>query len=146
MRSREITPVRSFFLVFDPGDEVIATIRSFAERQGIRGGSFMAIGALERAVIAWWSWTSREYEKREIGEQVEVLALAGDIAVEEGGTRVHAHVSLGHRDGSAVGGHLFQGIVRPTLEMQLVDYGRPLTRVRDEATKLSLISMDERDP
>lgn len=145
VRSRELTVARTFFLVFDRGDEVIATLRSFAERKGIRGGSFAAIGAFERATIAWWSWTSKEYERREVEEQLEVLALIGDITVENGRPKVHAHVSLGLRDGIGVGGHLLEATVRPTLEMQIVDYGLPLTRVRDKETGLSLIGMDGSD-
>ena len=143
MRSRELTVARTFFLVFDRGDEVIATIRSFAERNGIRGASFTAIGAFERVTIAWWSWTNKEYERREVEEQLEVLSLTGDITVENGRTKVHAHVSLGRRDGIAVGGHLLEATVRPTLEMQLIDYGQELTRARDEKAKLSLIALDE---
>lgn len=143
MRSQQLTPVRTFFLVFDREDEVIGTIRSFAEKNGIRGGHFTAIGAFSRATIAWWSWTTKEYEKREVEEQLEVLALIGDITEEEGRAKVHAHVALGRRDGIAAGGHLFEATVRPTLEMQLFDYGRPLTRKRDEKTQLSLIALHE---
>ena len=143
MRSQEMTVARTFVLIFDRGDEVIATVRSFAEQNQIRGGFFTAIGACERATIAWWSWTNKEYERREVEEQLEVLALTGDITAEDGLTKVHAHVSLGRRDGIGVGGHLVEATVRPTLEMQIVDYGRPLRRVRDEKTGLSLIRMDE---
>lgn len=145
MQSLEGTPVRTFFLVFHRGEEVIASLRSFAEQNGIRGGSFVAIGAFERAVIAWWSWTTKEYERREIDEQLEVLCLAGDVTVENGRTKIHAHVALGRRDGIAAGGHLLEGTVRPTLELQLIDYGRPLIRKKDELTKLSLITADDHD-
>jgi predicted DNA-binding protein with PD1-like motif len=144
VQSQELTVARTFVLVFNRGDEIIATVRSFAEENGIRGGSFTAIGAVERAVIAWWSWTHREYERREVEEQLEVLSLTGNISVENGRVKVHAHVSLGRRDGIAVGGHLFEATVRPTLEMQLVDFGRPFNRMRDEKAKLSLIALDSR--
>lgn len=145
MKSHQLTPVRSFLLVFDRGEEVIAALRSFAEKNDIRGGSFVAIGAFERAVIAWWSWTTKEYERREIEEQLEVLSLAGNVTVENGRTKVHAHVALGRRDGIAAGGHLLEGVVRPTLELQLIDYGRAITRIKDETTKLSLIAEDDGD-
>lgn len=142
MKSIECTPNRTFFLVFDRGDEVIASVRKFAEEQGIRGGRFAAIGALERLTMAWWSWTEKEYERREVNEQVEVLALVGDITVEDDQTKVHAHITIGRRDGIAAGGHLMEGIVRPTLEMHLVDYGQPLRRKKDDVTKLSLIALE----
>lgn len=143
MKSIECTPNRTFFLVLDRGDEVIASLRKFAEEKGIRGGHFTAIGALERLKMAWWSWTAKEYERRDVEEQVEVLALVGDITVEGEETKIHAHIAIGRRDGIAAGGHLMEGIVRPTLEVHLVDYGRPLVRRKDEVTKLSLIALAE---
>ena len=145
MHSHELTTARTFLLVFDRGDEVIATLRAFAERNGIRGASFTAIGAVERAVIAWWSWTIKEYERREVEEQLEILSLTGNIAVENGRVKVHAHVALGRRDGIAAGGHLLEATVRPTLEMRVVEYAQPLTRAKDAKTGLSLIARDERD-
>ena len=141
MKSQQLEPARTFFLVFDAGDEVIATVRAFAERNGIRGGQFVAIGAFEQATIAWWSWTTKEYERREVEEQLEVLALSGAITVEGEEMKIHAHVALGRRDGIAAGGHMIEGTVRPTLEMQVVDYGRPLVRKRDEVARLSFIDL-----
>jgi len=44
----------------------------------------------------------------------------------------------GRRDGIAVGGHLFSGIVRPTLEVQLIDYGATLERKIDPPSRLPL--------
>lgn len=128
----------TWFLVFDRGDELVAAMRRFAEDNDIRGAHFVGIGAFEKTTIAWWDWASKEYEKREIDEQVEVLSVIGDISVFKDEVRVHAHTTLGRRDGIAVGGHLFSGIVRPTLEVQLVDYGVVLERKMDPASKLPL--------
>lgn len=141
MKSAEFAGQRPFFLVFDPGDEVIRTIREFARENGIRGGRFSAIGALERAVVGFWNPELKEYERIAVDEQVEVLSLAGDIAVEDAETRVHVHVVLGRRDGSTVGGHLLDGTVFPTLEMHLVDFGTALERRKNEEIGLSLITL-----
>jgi predicted DNA-binding protein with PD1-like motif len=134
---------RPFLLVFDKYDDVIPMLRKFAKEQGIRGGRFAALGAFEKAVIAYWNPEIRDYEHIEVNEQVEVLSMLGDIAIADEQTRVHAHVVLGKRDGSAVGGHLLEARVYPTLEMHLVDYGAALERKQDEETKLALISLRE---
>lgn len=105
----------------------------------MRGAHFVGIGGFETATIAWWGWESKEYEKREIDEQLEVLSVTGGISVFEGKIRVHAHATLGRRDGIAAGGHLFSGIVRPTLELHLQDYGMTLERKVDPASKLPLL-------
>jgi hypothetical protein len=74
---------------------------------------------------------------------VEVLALLGDIAAEGREKKVHAHVVLGRRDGSACGGHLMSAKVRPTLEVIVTESPSYLRRVPDKRTGLSLIRIGE---
>jgi predicted DNA-binding protein with PD1-like motif len=134
-----VSPQRRFFLVFDKGDDVLATLRAFAETNAIRGASFLALGALSSATIAYWNPATKEYEKIAVDEQVEVLSLTGNVGVDGAETKIHAHVTLGRRDGSAIGGHVLAAMVFPTLEMHLVDYGAAVVRGTDEETGLSLI-------
>jgi predicted DNA-binding protein with PD1-like motif len=142
MRERRIDPAdaRAWLLVFDPGDEVIGTLTAFARRAGVGGGSFTAIGAFSRAEVAFFDLASREYEPIAVDEQVEVLSLAGNVALAEGEVKVHAHAVLGRRDGSTVGGHLLAGVVRPTLELVLQVAATAWQRRRDEATGLPLLA------
>ena len=144
MKSKSFAETRAHFLVFDRGDEVIGTLRRFAVEGHVRAGRFAAVGALERAVVAYWNREKLDYEKIRVDEQVEVLALLGDLAVEGERTKVHAHIVLGRRDGSTVGGHLMEGSVFPTLEMHLLEYRGELRRQKDEATRLSLIMIEAR--
>ena len=133
----------AFLLVFDSGDEIEATLTSFARDNGIDGASFTAIGACRRATIAFWNPKSKEYEKIEVSEQVEVVSLTGNIALGENGQpRVHAHVALGKRDGSLIGGHFLTGEVHPTLELFLVRSGVALHRKRDDETSLPLLTIE----
>jgi predicted DNA-binding protein with PD1-like motif len=78
-----------------------------------------------------------------VEEQVEVLSLVGDIALEGGQPRVHAHVVVGKRDGTAHGGHLLDARVRPTLEVILVQPPAHLRRRYDPDSRLALIDLDE---
>jgi predicted DNA-binding protein with PD1-like motif len=140
MKERELTlNRRGFFLVFDRGDEFIAALRTFAEQHGIRGGWFSGIGGLKEATIAWWDWDSKSYTDIEVREQVEVLSVSGSLTVSEGKAHVHAHITLGASDGRAIGGHLRRGIVRPTLELRVEDFGSAMERALDSETKLMLI-------
>lgn len=52
-------------------------------------------------------------------EQVEVFSLIGDVALQDGKPKIHAHCVVGRRDGSTRG-HLIEAYVRPTLELMLV--------------------------
>lgn len=132
---------RTFVLVFETGDEALRGLTEFARRERLSGSHFTGIGALERTVVAYFDWERREYSNIPIGEQVEVLSLAGDIALKDGEPAVHAHIVVGKRDGSAHGGHLVEACVRPTLEVVLVESPLHLRRVWDARARLPLIDL-----
>src|SRR5207237_10689187 len=123
MQTYPISPQRRFLLVFEKGDDVLATLRAFAEANAVRGASFVALGAFSSATIAYWNPATKEYEKIDVAEQVEVLSLVGNVGVDGAETKIHAHVTLGRRDGAAIGGHLLAATVFPTLEMHPLHYG-----------------------
>lgn len=136
---------RTYALIFDTDDEVIAGLETFAREHQIAAAHFSAIGAFRRATLGYFDWTGKDYERIEIDEQVEVLSLIGDIALKGTEPKVHAHVVVGKRDGSAHGGHLLTAQVRPTLEVVLTDTPAHLCRVHDEQSGLALIRIDDKE-
>jgi uncharacterized protein len=132
---------KTFVLIFEIGDEVMAGLRDFARKQELGGSRFTAIGAFSDVVLAYFDWERKEYHKIPVSEQVEVVSLVGDIALKEGQPEVHAHVVIAKRDGTAHGGHLMEAHVRPTLEVVLLESPRHLRRKFDEASGLALIDL-----
>jgi predicted DNA-binding protein with PD1-like motif len=131
---------KTFAVVFDTGDEVHAGLMQFATEHRPRSAHFTAIGAFRRATLAYFDWPTKQYKELPVEEQVEVLTLAGDIAWKDDGEPVvHAHVVVGRADGSTRGGHLKRAVVRPTLEVVLVEYPKHLERRHDPETGLTLI-------
>lgn len=131
---------KTFVLVFAVGDEVVSTLTGFVREQGVGAASFTAIGAFSEATLGYFDWEAKEFQEIPVPEQVEVLTLAGDVALEEDEPRVHAHVVVGLRDGSARGGHLLEARVRPTLELVLVQSPVHLRKRHDPETGLALIA------
>ncbi len=84
--------LRTFALVLATGDEAMRAITAFAAEQHLRATQFTAIGAFSSVVVAYFEWETKRYRNVAIGEQVEVLSLAGDITLENGTPKVHAHV------------------------------------------------------
>ena len=138
-RLAEHEGLRTFVLVCETGDEAIQALTSFAAEQQLGGSHFTAIGAFSRAVVAYFAWPSKQYRHVSIDEQVEVLSLVGDITVEKGKPNVHAHVVVGKADATAHGGHLIEGLVRPTLEVVITEAPRHLQRRLDPGSGLALI-------
>ena len=134
---------RTYAIVFDIGDEVMEGLRAFAREHDLQAAQFTGIGAFSEVTLGYFDWESRDYEEIPIQEQVEVLTLAGDVAVKGDEPQVHAHVAIGKRDGSAHGGHLMRARVRPTLEVILVESpGHMRKRVNEEAG-VALIDLDD---
>jgi predicted DNA-binding protein with PD1-like motif len=65
----------------------------------------------------------------------------GDIALKDRQPTLHAHVVVGKADGTAHGGHLLEGYVRPTLEVMLIESPNVLRRTHDEESGLALIDV-----
>lgn len=126
-------------LIFRTDDEVVSLLREHARRTGIRAADFRAVGAFREARLAFYDWETKQYDEIPVDEQVEVTSLTGDIGVNDGEPAVHVHCVLGRRDGSAVTGHLVEGIVRPTLELFLTAYDSELPRRHDEESGLAVI-------
>ena len=93
--------------------------------------------------LGYFDWEKKDYQPRSrVREQVEVLSLVGDVALDEGGKpKVHAHVVVGRSDGTTRGGHLLEGHVRPTLEVMLVESPAHLRRRHDPESGLALIRL-----
>jgi predicted DNA-binding protein with PD1-like motif len=136
-------PERTIALILDRGDEVMSTLQRFAKEHSLTASRVSAIGAFESATLGYFNWDSKEYERLPIDEQVEVLSLVGDIALDGDEPKVHAHVVLGLRNGQAMGGHLLEARVRPTLELMLVESPAHLRRVCDPVSGIPLIRIDE---
>jgi len=134
---------KTFALVFDKGDEVAGGLLAFAKENNLSASHFTAIGAFERVTLGFFERERKDYKRIAIDEQVEVLSLVGDIALEGDEPKVHAHVVVGKADGTAHGGHLLEARVWPTLEVILVESPRHLRRKLDNETGLALISFTE---
>lgn len=133
----------TYILIFETGDEVASLLKKFAEENHLAGSSFKAIGALSHAKVGWFNWETKKYEvASEFDEQVEVLSLIGDVALQEGKPVVHAHLIIGRKDGTAHGGHLMEARVRPTLEVVLTESSQALRKTLDPASGIALIRTD----
>lgn len=143
MRSKVLneTGDRTYALIFDTGEEPLSGITRFAEEHNLSASRITAIGALSEVVLGFFDWEKKEYERIELKEQVEVLALVGDIALDQGKPKVHAHLVVGQRDGRACGGHLLEAKVRPTLEVIITESPGYLKREHDPESGLALIKI-----
>ncbi len=131
---------RTFAVIFRTGDEVMSGMKQFAERERLGAAQITAIGAFSDAMLGYFDWETKQYQRIPVREQVEVASFIGDLASgEKGGPSLHVHVVLGRRDAGALAGHLLEAHVRPTLEVILTESPAHLRKRHDPESGLALI-------
>lgn len=133
---------RTFAVILQTGDEVMACLSDFVTRERITAAQVSAIGALSDAELLYFDWETKDYRKIPVSEQVEVASLLGDVAEADGKPALHLHIVIGRRDGSAMAGHLGAAHVRPTLEVIVTESPAHLRKRRDPESGLALIRTD----
>lgn len=135
---------QTWAVILEDGEEVMAALQHFAEERRLGGSRVTAIGAFQHAELGFWDVDQQEYLPTAVDQQSEVLSLLGDITLDQDAQpKLHLHAVLGLRDASTRGGHLLSGLVRPTLELLIVESPRHLQRRFDPALGLPLIATAE---
>jgi predicted DNA-binding protein with PD1-like motif len=84
---------RTFVIVFERGESVMEPLVGFLKTHSVSAARLTGIGALESITLGYFDWKSKEYERHTIDEQVELLSLAGDVALSDDVPQVHAHAT-----------------------------------------------------
>ena len=138
MKSRMIdNQTNTYAVIFETGDEVTEGLARFAQQQSLSASHFTAIGGFQDVTLGYFDWDKKDYKPIPVTEQVEVLSLIGDIALDKGEPKVHAHVVVAKSDGSAHGGHLLKAHVR----VIVVESAGELRKSYDPLSKLDLIKV-----
>lgn len=65
---------RTVAIVLSTGDEAMACLKAFAEREHVTAAQFTAIGAFAGATLGYFDWTTKEYRRNAVDEQVEITS------------------------------------------------------------------------
>jgi uncharacterized protein len=128
-----------YSVIFYKGDEALSGLTDFALKYKVYDAHFTAIGAVSSAILAWLDLPHKIYRAIPVQDQVEVVSLIGDIASYQGKPIVHMHAVLGKKDGSTVGGHVFEANVNPTLEVFITANATSLMKKPDDESGMKLI-------
>ena len=129
------------FLRLDRGEDLAASVTDYCEDAGIRSAAVSGIGAIEDVEIGYYDMAEKKYLRKKLEGIFELVSLLGNVTRVDGKSFMHAHVTLGARDFSLTGGHLFGGRIAVTGEVFLADAGMALTREMNEAIGLKLIKV-----
>lgn len=132
--------VKNTFLERLPHDgDLLLSIKDAFTSNNIRMGTFMAIGAVKNAKMAFYKQEEKVFENLSIDEAAEILSCFGNISEADGETLAHAHITLGLKDGTTRGGHLLEGSAIFACELfGIILEGERLKRCYDGVTGLKL--------
>jgi predicted DNA-binding protein with PD1-like motif len=139
MATREYGRGRRIVARLPHGGDLLEEIAAVAEAHGMQAAELRAIGALQRARLAFYDQATHEYGEFAVDAPVELVGLLGNVSRRDGATAVHAHATLAGHDGACIGGHVAPGCTVFACELILQELvGEPLERVFDEVTGLAL--------
>lgn len=121
----------------DPGDEVLAALESVRDEADVSGGFFTGIGAVDRVTLGHYDADAQEYSEETFEGEFEVTAFSGNV----GPDKIHAHIQLGKRDFSTLGGHCSGARVSGTFEIVVHRTQTKLTHRPDTTTGLAVFDI-----
>ena len=130
---------RHFILRLDPDEELFQSLTDFAKSTGTRSAGFRVIGSAKEIVLSWYNSQEKHYEDTTISDELEVLAVSGNLGTFNNECAIHAHGCVGDRNLNVKGGHIKKLVVLATCEVDLVLIEGTLERKYDEATGLNLL-------
>ena len=141
---REIIRDKIYIGKLSHNNDLLEELTSLCTQYNITLGWIRAIGAVQKARIAYYDQEKRVYCFSEINKRLEITSLVGNVSLKEGKPLVHAHLTLADKNGNAIGGHLAQGTIVFACEVTIQAFqGDPLIRGFDDTTGLPLWEMGE---
>jgi len=126
----------------EPNEDLIESIIKLIKNNNIKSGLINCIGALKSFTLGYFDFDSKEYLRKEYKMFVELVSCMGNISFKDGEPIVHLHVSIGTKDCTIMGGHLFQPcIVSITGEAYIFEIKEKLKRAEDSQFGLTLLDI-----
>jgi predicted DNA-binding protein with PD1-like motif len=139
MGNFEVGEGRRVFARLPHGGDLIDEILAVANENRIELAQLWAIGAVQKARLAYYDQVAHEYREHGLNQPLEIASLIGNISLRDKAAAVHAHAVFADQDGRTYGGHVAPGCVIFACELLLVEFlGDQLVREHDEATGLPL--------
>ncbi len=131
-------------LRLEMGDDILVSIKRFARAKKIQAAMFEGIGSLNKAKLGHYDFTIKNYAYEVFQEDLEILTLSGNISLLDKSPLAHAHVTLGRRNFTVVGGHLDEGSSANMVEVGLSVMPGKLVKSKDEEVGLNVLRLPKR--
>ena len=142
MKSFEAKIERIIIGKVEPDEDLIEAIIKMVKKHKIQSGFINCIGALKKFTIGYFNIDTKTYETITFEEYVELVSCMGNISFMDNEPIIHLHISIGNKEYSVMGGHLFQpAIVSITGEVYIFEINQKVSREIDPELNLALLNI-----
>lgn len=127
-----------YILRLDRGEEIVASLKTFCEKEKISLGSISGLGAVNKAVIGLFNCEEKKYYKTDLSGDFEITSLLGNISTMDGEIYLHLHIALGDDKYNVKGGHLNSAVISGTGELIIEKFDGSVDRSFSEEIGLNL--------
>jgi predicted DNA-binding protein with PD1-like motif len=131
--------VKTYAVILNRGDDVLSGLTQFADSLHITFAHFTGIGAVSSARLGCYDRDKQMYHIIPVKGQAETVSFIGNIALFNNKPVVHIHMAVSQSDGVVKGGHVFNAIVWPTLEIVVTIEPAALHKKKEQDTGFALI-------
>ncbi len=122
----------------DPGEEILTEIASLCEKESIKVGSVVGLGAVNRVTVGLFDTKAKVYHKKELVGPMEISSLVGNLSTQEGKPYLHFHINVCDEEMNIHGGHLNEAWVSATAELTITVLEGTIERKFSEEIGLNL--------
>jgi len=105
-----------YLIRIDKGEEIVETLKEFCEKEDIKLGTIVGIGATDRVKVGLFDVEKKEYHASELKDNFEITSLCGNISTMNKDVYLHLHINLCNNEHRCFGGHLNYAYVSATFE------------------------------
>lgn len=133
-----------FLIRLKKGEEIITTLKQFAQAQSYKNASFAAIGSVQNPTLAFYNIEEKKFIEKKLEGFFELVSSLGTIASYNDDLVVHTHVTLSNESLQTFAGHLVNATVSATVEIMVTTFPTHYIKKDDEETGLKLWDLPER--
>ena len=130
-----------FLLRLEKDEKILESLNEFALEQKIPSGFVYGIGAIKEVELGYFHGATKEYQRRTLEGEYELVSLKGNLSYLQGKPIFHIHVAVAGQDFQLLGGHLFEAKVAVTVEIHFVMNYDVIERQFDPETGLNLLDL-----
>src|SRR6056297_2021507 len=123
------------------GEEIVETLQKFCQKNSIKAGTIMGIGAAEKIEIGHFVAQTKEYHSRVFEGDLEIAPLFGNVSTKDGKAYLHMHINFSDAELKAYSGHLNSALVSATFECIIEEFDTEIERRFSEEIGLNLFKL-----